>query len=39
MQLLDVLGREDGVLGGDVLREDALEFLVLDISLAHEDLF
>lgn len=39
MQLLNVLGREDGVLGSDVLGEDALEFFVFDISLAHQDLF
>ena len=35
MELGDVFGGEDGVLGGDVLSEDGLEFLGFNLFFAH----
>ena len=35
VELGDVLWREDGVLGGDVLPEDGLEFLGFNLFFAH----
>jgi hypothetical protein len=35
VELLDVLGRQHWVLGGDVFAEDGLEFLVLNLFFGH----
>jgi hypothetical protein len=35
----DVLGREDGVLGGNVFREHGFEFLFLDLPFGHDRYF